>query len=331
MKDKRVNLHMDQRRTLVITVFFSLAALFFNLLAVILLTPTYAQLSSLLNSKYEYSVTLNKSEENDSYYHFNAGIDFSLSEDLKSSVNAEVLMQTENFNYTEGVNWNASKLGNNEVAISKGLARSNHLQLGDKIYSKNVVDGTLHEYVIKEIIPGILNVRFAEHRTYSDGVIVMGYEELYPENISYDYIVYTNLPISELASKTNDAPQNILYRSDEMGVAVKELTPYLVLFVFAGVIATTLSIILLSKGITHNYKRLVSLGYSRKAMQTSYNRTVCLKILTALCIGCVGSFAILYLLQYLQTSLLIVGIITLFEFVTLFITASLIKKKLWRG
>ena len=83
----------------------------------------------------------------------------SLSADVNSSLNVDVIMQSETANYTNNLSWNTDTLGKNEIAITKGVADANSLVPGDKLYSKHVVNGSKIAYVIKSILSESKTIR----------------------------------------------------------------------------------------------------------------------------------------------------------------------------
>ena len=145
MENKQINLHMDRKRASLVMLFFALALVFNGVLAILSIGKNLAQISSLLRSDYEYSVTMRDPILQDDYYQFEAGISYSLSRESQTSLNAEILMQTGDSLYTTSVDWNAEQLSKYGVAISDGMARRYGLKLGDLLYSKHIVDGTIHE------------------------------------------------------------------------------------------------------------------------------------------------------------------------------------------
>ena len=58
MENKQINLHMDRKRASLVMLFFALALVFNGVLAILSIGKNLAQISSLLRSDYEYSVTM---------------------------------------------------------------------------------------------------------------------------------------------------------------------------------------------------------------------------------------------------------------------------------
>ena len=74
MENKQINLHMDRKRASLVMLFFALALVFIGVLAILSIGKNLAQISSLLRSDYEYSVTMRDPILQDDYYQFEAGI-----------------------------------------------------------------------------------------------------------------------------------------------------------------------------------------------------------------------------------------------------------------
>ena len=98
-------------------------------------------------------------------------------------------MQSQIVDYTELVCWNAKKLESNEVAISSLLADKYKLSVGDKIYSKHIVYGNTQEYIIVQVLPGLSNYRLDQKSLNNDGIIIIGEDSAYVNNISSDFII----------------------------------------------------------------------------------------------------------------------------------------------
>lgn len=310
--------------------FFTIVFLILCLFAAFTTRKSSSQLSSLLRSNYVYSaITANPVQQND-YYRFEAGICFAMSSDAEKSINAMVLMQPNDAVYTSLVNWNASVLGPNSVAITRGLARSNGLNLGDKIYSKHVVDGTVHRYIIDQILPDIVNYRISSRQSYQDGIIIIGYDSQYVNNISHISIVFTRESVEDLAVLAKGMPESIVYRSDEITTVIKMLLPYWGLFALLSVLFTYIFILLLTEEIKYNFRRLIMLGYKKKDLNQSFYKflyAVCiLPILIAFSLAMFASqiWEFSFVNAILLLSLLLLGILT----VSISVKSS--NSRMWR-
>lgn len=247
-----------------VMLFFALALVFIGVLAILSIGKNLAQISSLLRSDYEYSVTMRDPILQDDYYQFEAGISYSLSRESQTSLNAEILMQTGDSLYTTSVDWNAEQLSKYGVAISDGMARRYGLKLGDLLYSKHIVDGTIHEYTIEQILPEVSNIKSFARNSFSEGLIIMGYDDQYAENIVHTTRVYTKTPIDQLSSSASDMPVNIVYRTDEIAVVVRTLTPYLLAFLLLSIMASYGAVYFTNREVRHNMKRLIMPGFANR-------------------------------------------------------------------
>lgn len=318
---------MNQKRALCLVAFFSLIALLLNVVMGIALDQDNSQFNALLNSEYEYSVTTSKPIGVDDYYQFEAGISFSLAENSLTSINADVVMQVESSEYSKQLNWNTSRLNEDEVAISEGIARVYRLKAGDVIYSKHVVNSDVTQYKVAEILPEVNSIRTGKLKSYIKGVLVMGYDDIYVENLSHNFISFTNKPIQELEA---NSPENILYREDEIAILVKRMLPYVLPFSIIMMIMVCGQAMIATKEIKHNFKRLATLGFEEKKLNCSYKGLVYKIGITSLLISFVGS-----LIAYRIMRLCICGIwislgLTMIGLMTLTIVKHILNRRLWR-
>lgn len=330
MKHSSVDLHMEKNRALVLMLFFSFAYFLINLLAVTVMNKESAQLSSLIRSSYEYSATASKSVLQDDYYQFNAGISFSTLADSKNGINAEVLMQSNESQYSSSVDWNAKRLGSSGVALTKGIARSNNLRVGDKVYSSHIVDGTVHEYIIEQILPELSASRLSEKRRYTEGIIIMGFDNSYLESIAHTTLLYTNKPVDDVSTLISETPLNLIYRTDEMILSVKRLFPYLFLFSMLATLVTVILVILFTKSVKHNFRRFITLGFEEKKLNGAYFRLVFGVGIPTILIAFFISIIIsnLFVFSFIELAFLLV--ILFAEFIILLILAESSKSRLWR-
>lgn len=253
--------------------FFGLA--FFLLLAVAELSvyKDSAHLDTLLKSEYEYSFLMNDSVYPNSYYQLNANITFSTIKKDKS-LNATVIMQSQESEYTEIVYWNPEPLGLYEVAMTRSLANQYGVREGDKLLSKHIVTGEQIEYCVKYILPELTDVRIADRDNFHDGVIIMGYDGKYIENISHLCIVFSDGKSEALNEGLDNLSEKLVYRSDEVIVKIKKIMPYAIIYVFLAILLITSQFGFLWKITKYNLRRYVMLGYERKSVNKAINRTI---------------------------------------------------------
>ncbi len=330
MKRKTINLHTDRKMALLLMVLFSALMLIFNTGLALATNGSAAELSILLRSDYDYSVTTQKGFGTNDYYLFNAGISFASSRDSNMSFNADVVMQVRDSGYSNEVAWNADVLSCNGVAVSEGIARSNKLHIGDIIYSKHNVDGTIHEYTIEQILPEVLHVRLTSHRSFTNGVIVMGYDELYEENISHSLLTFTRMPFNDLASIDGMAVQNIAYRDDEVAFVVQSLFPYWTVFLLLSVLVSIISCYIHSKGVSHNFRRLITLGFERETLNKAFLKYTFLPGCISVLISLLLSELFCFTTHSSTTESLIFGAVAIIELAMLWLSALYFRGRLWR-
>ena len=318
---------MNQKRALCLVAFFSLIALLLNVVLGIALDQDNSQLNALFNSDYEYSVTTRNSIGVDDYYQFEAGISFSLAEDSVASINADVVMQIEASDYSDLLNWNASRLKEDEVAISNGIARAYGLKIGDAIYSKHVVNGGVYKYKVVQILPEVNAVRTEKMKSYKKGILIMGCDNIYVENLSHKFISFTNNPIQELEASS---PENILYREDEIAIVAKRMLPYVLVFSIIMMIMICGQAMVATKGIKHNFKRLATLGFEEKKLNCAYIRLIYGIGITSLLVSFVCSLMAYKIMRLCFYGIWLSLILTVLGLVALMVVKHILNHRLWR-
>ena len=330
MKKNRVALHIEPQKSAFVILIFTITSLLLNLFLIISVNRDCVQLNSLLQSDYDYSVTTQESVLENDYYQFKAGIGFALSADSETSLNVDIVMQSGKSIYTDLVYWSTGTLSTYGVAVSRNLAKSYGLHSGDKLYSKHIVNGAICEYSIEQIIPEVVNTRVAQGKSYNNGVIIMGYDEQYIENITHNSIAFTKVSIDELSEKCSGMPENIIYREDEISAIFQNIIPYLAIFGVLSAAIVILAVSLLTKYVSHNFRRLIMLGFEKKRLNKSYFCLVCglgfLSIATSLALSS-GTFL---LVEISMVKIFFLIFIPLIELITLLIISIISNKRLWR-
>ena len=324
----RIALHAEQRKTIITSLAFSLISFFLMLILILSVNKDAIQLNALLHSDYDYSVTMQDTVQKDDYYQFNAGIDFTLSADANTSLNADIVMQSKDSLYTDMVSWNAETLSTNGVAISENLAKSNGLHKGDKLYSKHIVNGESCEYTIEQLLPEAVSIRAANGMNHSDGIIIMGYDERYIENITHSSILFTKDPINELSAI--GSLENIVYRDDEIMLSLRSIIPYLVVLSIVSIVTSVAFTVLLTKSVSSNCRRLIILGFDRKQLNKAYYRLIrgtgSISIIASVAL----SGIVFLFVNYNAVKILILLLIPFIEIITLLIASNISNKRLWR-
>lgn len=270
MKNKRINLHMDQKRAWIIMLSFALMLTLVGFFVVLSAGRYFSQLSSLLRSDYDYSVITKDTFPQDDYLKFDAWIGFSARADGQLGINAEILMQSDSSQYTKLVDWNADKLSTNGIAITRGVSRQYRIGVGDKLYSKHIVDGIVREYVVEQILPDIRCIRALNGISLTEGIIIMGYDNHYTNKLVHSNIIYTKTPIEELAASTSDLPINIVYRTEEILSVTRKLIPYLLVFLLLSILVTFGLVIVITKEVKYNIQRMIVLGFDKHGLDSSF-------------------------------------------------------------
>ena len=327
-KNSSIALHTDPYRVFPLLLLYIILSLVFIFLLSLSVSKDIIQLNSLLKSGYDYSVTShNPTLEND-YLYFDAGIEFTLSVDSKTSMNADIIMQSNVSIYNDLVYWNADPLSTSGIAISNNLAKKNSLQLGDKLYSKHIVNGEQCKYTIEQIIPDALYVR--QKSTSSNGIIIMGYDARYVENITHKYIFFTNDSIETFSMKFSDTPKEIIYRDDEIKTVILNIVPYLFVFIGLSIALSILMLWLLVSSMKKYFKWLIQVGFDMIRLNRSfYMHTIGLCMIPILFV-LILSFSVFLMINASVTSILIIISLPFIETITIILASLIANKRLWR-
>ena len=330
LESKTVNLHLDSKRILLMGSVFGVAAFLLNLLLIVVTYRECGHLKTLLASKYAYSVKMKEAPRRDDYYQISAGISFSLSADSQKSLNAEVIMQSSDSEYSDLVSWNVHSLKKNGIAVSRGLMRSYGLHVGDRLYSKHTVSGEMTEYMIEVILPELSSVRELGGPRLSDGVIIMGYDALYADNLTHSSVVFTNARIEDLSDDMSNMPEGIVYRSDEMRRLIKTMVPYLALFLALAVLLTCAHSVVLTKSVSHNFRRLVILGSRKGALNKAFAVMICVSAMPQVLASLVIITTLCIVYDFGSVSITVLVMITVAEVLTVLASMIVLKNRLWR-
>lgn len=324
----RIALHAEPRKTIITSLVFTLISFFLMLILMLSANKDAIRLNSLLHSGYDYSVTMQDTVRKDDYYQFNAGIEFTLSANANTSLNADIVMQSKDSLYTDMVSWNAEPLNTSGVAVSENLAKSNNLHIGDRLYSKHIVNGESCEYTIEQLLPEAVSVRANNGMNHSDGIIIMGYDERYIENITHSSIVFTKDSINDLSEI--GSPENIVYRDDEIKSSLRNIIPYLAVLSVISIVTTIALTVLQTKFVSCNFRRLIMLGFDRKQLNTAYYRLVHVDGIVSIIASFALSGIVFLFIKLSVVKLLILLLIPCVEVITLLIASNISNKRLWR-
>lgn len=330
MENKKVNLHADSKRILVLIVFTTAVLTLLTIVAAVAENDDSAQLAAIIRSNYEYSAVANNAVDQDNYYQFNAGISFMTEADAETSINADIVMQSENVDYTKNVYWNAGRLGRKEIAITRNIARSEKLKIGDALFSKNVVNGKVYEYTIREIIPEISTVRRGDDISSFSGVIIAGYDNEYISNINHTNLMFTNETIDGLSQEISETPSKLLYRNEEIANICKTLLPMTLLFVILQSTGVAILGLLLNNNVESNFHRFIILGYNKIDLDMTYRYFMMGIGLIPILVNLIFALIFIAIWKLNPCGIFIVGITFLLEAMTLFISEAMLNRRLWR-
>ena len=330
MKSPYINLHMDRKKALLLAASFSLLLMVTITAAILSTRPLLGQLNSLMRSDYEYSATTRNPVSEDCYFQYNAGIRFALIGDSDVGINSDVVMQSDRSEYTDMVYWNAGQLGPRDIAVSKNIARAYGVSVGDTLFSKHLVDGEIYEYTIRQLLPELVDVRCDGQHVSHDGVIVMGFDQQYEENISHNTVLFSRIPIDTLAKSLSEMPNHLLYRSEEIASVFQKAAPYLIVFFLVSVLTTIGMVFFCSKAVSYNFKRLIRLGTEETKLNRSYNRSVCGIGAVLILVAFLVSTTILSVRGICAAAAVYIAFMLLGDLLTLLCATNVRRKRLWR-
>lgn len=328
----KANLHVNKKTTLVLVAIIVGILTLLTIVISVSITADISHLDALIRSDYEYSAVVNSTTAPDRYILFNAGIWFALASDAETSLNVDVVMQSEIAEYTAAVCWNAEKLGERDVAISKNIADKYHLSVGDIVYSKHVVDGIVYGYVVESIIPSVIGTRITEDGSYSTGLIIMGHDQRYVDNVTNSSLVFTKEPISSLEEMCDGTPEQLIYRGDELLVIGMRILPYIVVYIALAVCGMIGMVCFLSRAVEHNFRRLAMIGYGQQALNAAYNLLLWGTSGTVIAIGFViALLAFSCCINEINCiCLAIPAVATASELFTTYVSSAMARRRLWR-
>ncbi len=182
---------------------------------------------------------------------------------------------------------------------------------------------------MEPILPDLKNVRVSGKPSYSEGIIIMGYDEEYIDRLTHDSIVFTKAPIEEIALKTSGIPENIVYRTDEIFLVAKGIFPYYLCYIVLSVLISIALVMAISKEVGINYKRLVILGFEKNKLEKAYSGLVYKTGFFAVIIAYVVSIVVSLLFAFCFVEEMVLFITATLDLTTLSVTTEISKKKLW--
>ncbi|NLG03375.1 MAG: hypothetical protein GX567_06055, partial [Clostridia bacterium] len=205
-----------------------------------------------------------------------------------------------------------------------------NLNVGDVLLSRHIVDGTTYDYTIVQILPKISTVRVLPNG-YSNGIILMGFDERYADNISHSFLAFSKRSVNDMPAEYTKSMEKIIYREDEMKIVFNRMLPYFAVTLAVNAMITVGLVLLLKKDITYNFKRQIMLGFEMTELNKAYNRY----IYGVGSIAIVSAFAIALAAVSVNGlfNIEVVLLLSVFavEFISLFLTASISNKRLWRS
>lgn len=173
----------------------------------------YRQLAFLEGEKYLYSFDTVGSVGQNDYLNCTGKMSISADGVLGVGILADVLMLLPGSEYTDLAPFFA-ELDSDECAISANLAGKQGISLGDKLYSKHRVSEKTVSYTVSAILPECYGVVEGGSSSTGRGVILVGYDGLFKENILCENIAFTDISPSAVISDTGAALSGITTKSE---------------------------------------------------------------------------------------------------------------------
>ncbi len=330
MLNNSISLHSDPRRILFIAVSFSLMLSLVIISVIYSASPYLTQYYSLCQSSYSCSVTVRDSVDCNGFFQFDAGISFMLAADSNTRLNADVIMQNSHSCYSEAVNWAADELDVHSVAVSGNLVRACGLSVGDCLYSKNVVDGKIYEYSIAQILPDTTGMRTVSENDYCNGIIIMGYDELYVSNVAHRTIAFVSGNVEAFLKESSD-PGEIIYRKDELASAAGRIALFAVPGMVLIALLTVALVYTLARPVKSNYRRLIMQGFDKHRLNRAFYRSIWIPSLISFLLSLGISLLIFSILRTGSFIVLLCFLgILLIEILTLLSASLIIRNRIWR-
>ena len=307
---------------------FCLFIVFTTFLVLLSIEAYSVQLSALFRSKYVYSAFTSDSFGNDDYYTFSSTISFSLTKDSDRTLNADVLMQTNETCYTDALSWNAQILSPNRVAVSKNIADKYNLQIGDHLYSKHNVNGTVVEYTIDQILTSVNCARVTG--SLRTGLVIVGYDDTYVNNLSHEILFYDKENLNNSETRASSNLRDIKYREDELAALLKIVLPYLIVVLVLSIVTTIVYVWLSVRDIEGCIKWLAALGSPKKQINSSYYRFTYGNGLFVIALYLLFSSALILLCKMCAIDILVVLFLAFVMSLSLLISGKMMNQKLWR-
>ena len=125
-------------------------------------------------------------------------------------------------------------------------------------------------------------------------------------------------------------PVNIVYRTDEIAVVVRTLTPYLLAFLLLSIMASYGAVYFTNREVRHNMKRLIMLGFDKESLDSSYFTRIYSVCLPAIAVAFLLSIIAAFISGFSFMEGIYFLIAAVIEIVTVFIAVNGCRKRLWR-
>ena len=236
------------------------------------LTFSSSYLKFLNDSKWNYSVVVDKCLPEDTYGLLDRTLSFSESRELNDPLNAVVLMEMGNTHtqYDFLAACDIDTIASSEIAVSKNILELNNLQVGDYLYCRNKINNQIEEYRISFSLPTLYGVSKTDV-SYEKGVMIIGNNQEYVNNLSFKNIYF----YSEDSSMINDngalIAGELTSKSSIKSAISKEHSIYslvtIALMLFVGILFNVF-LTLFSHPIYRYYKRI---GYKNCVGEIWFN------------------------------------------------------------
>ena len=188
----------------------------------------------------------------------------------------------------------------------------------------------VYEYTIEAILPSITCTRGTQDAFHTDGVIVMGYDEQYESNMTHTCTVFTAMSTETLALQCSSMPEDIVYKEDEIASSFGLIAPYMAVYFLMTAVSMIILVVFYVKRIAHNFRRLIMLGFEKKALNRAYYRTISKAVLFTIIITAIISAAAFCNACISVITLAPVVCVMVSEFIAAILTTTLLNRQLWR-
>jgi hypothetical protein len=151
------------------------------------------------------------------------------------------------------------ELSDNEVFITKFIARKNNLKVGDFVYSKSIYDQEVKPY---KIVGMLENVNSASEYSNStlQGMLVLGYDKSYEDSSLVSFVNYSKTEPSQILLDNKVILVKLYSKTDLLNYPLRQTLIYIILQISATIFLSMVFFLILVNSSRSNYQRMKRIG-----------------------------------------------------------------------